>query len=385
MTDSIALGQPTVGDEELAAVAEVFRSGWLAGQGPTNRLFEEEFAAALGVEHVVALSNCTAALHLALLASGVGPGDEVIVADHTFPATAHAVLFTGATPVFADVLADTGCVDPDAVAALVGPRTVGVVAVDNAGLPADYEPLAEITSRHGLFLIEDAACAAGASYRGVPAGRLAPVACFSFHGRKGITSGEGGALVTNDAALATRVRSLSAFGIESALTRAGERGLPVPSFTGLGYNYKLSDIAAAIMRVQLWRLPALVARRREIASLYRCLLDGVTVPVEPPDRTHAWQSYVVVLPDSCDRGEVAARLREQGIGCNIGTYACHLQPVYGSTQVCPVSRRLFEHGLALPMHANLSDADVERVARAVEGALCAQCCSPAEPGSSRPT
>lgn len=385
MTDSIALGQPTVGDEELAAVAEVFRSGWLAGQGPTGRLFEEEFAAALGVGHVVAVSNCTAALHLALLAHGVGPGDEVIVADHTFPATAHAVLYTGATPVFADVRADTGCVDPDAVAALVGPRTVGVVAVDNAGLPADYQPLAAVTARHGLFLLEDAACAAGASYHGVPAGRLAPVACFSFHGRKGITSGEGGALVTDDASVAERARSLSAFGIESALTRAGERGLPVPSFTGLGYNYKLSDIAAAIMRVQLWRLPALVARRREIAALYGSLLDGVTVPVEPADRTHAWQSYVVVLPAECDRGAVAARLREQGIGCNIGTYACHLQPVYASTRACPVSRHLFEHGLALPMHANLSDADVERVARAVKGALCARCCSPVEPGSSRPT
>ncbi|HVV25322.1 MAG TPA: DegT/DnrJ/EryC1/StrS family aminotransferase, partial [Pseudonocardiaceae bacterium] len=343
MTDSIALGRPTVGADELAAVAEVFRSGWLAGQGPACRTFEDEFAAAIGAAHAVAVSNCTAALHLALLTHGVGPGDEVIVADHTFPATAHAVLFTGATPVFADVLPDTGCVDPAAVESLVGPRTVGVVAVDNAGLPADYAELADVTGRHGLFLVEDAACAAGATYRGRNAGTLAPIGCFSFHGRKGITAGEGGMFVTDDAGLAARARSLGAFGIESALTRAGERGLPVPSFTELGHNYKMSDIAAAIMRVQLRRLPDLLARRRRIAAAYRELLAGLPLrlPVEPADRRHAWQSYVVVLDDDVDRGAVAGALRGAGIGCTIGTYACHVQPVYASRQDCPVSRHLF--------------------------------------------
>src|SRR6266567_7827638 len=198
-SDNIALGQPTVGDEELAAVAEVFRSGWLAGQGPACRTFEAEFAAAVGVEHALAVNNCTAALHLALLLHDVGPGDEVIVADYTFPATGHAVLYTGATPVFADVLPDTWTVDPAAVAAAIGPRTVGIIGVDAAGLPADYAPLRELADRHGLFLVEDAACSAGATYQGGNAGTLAEIACFSFHGRKGITAGEGGALVTNDA------------------------------------------------------------------------------------------------------------------------------------------------------------------------------------------
>lgn len=371
MTDSIALGQPTVGEAELAAVAAVFRSGWLAGQGPACRTFEDEFAAAIGVRHAVAVSNCTAALHLTLLAHGVGPGAEVIVADHTFPATAHAVRYTGATPVFADVLPDTGCVDPAAVAALVGPRTVGVIAVDNAGLPADYAELTDVTGRHGLFLIEDAACAAGATYRGVPAGRLAPVACFSFHGRKGITSGEGGALVTDDPHVAADARRRHAFGIESALARAGERDLPVPSFTELGHNYKLSDIAAAILRVQLRRLPELLDRRRKVAAAYGELLAGLPLrtPVEPADREHAWQSYVVVLDDGVDRGAVAAALRDRGIGCNIGTYACHLQPVYAGRQHCPVSRHLFEHSLAIPMHANLTDAQVERVAAELRAVL----------------
>ncbi len=371
-SDNIALGQPTVGDEELAAVAEVFRSGWLAGQGPACRTFEAEFAAAVGVEHALAVNNCTAALHLALLLHDVGPGDEVIVADYTFPATGHAVLYTGATPVFADVLPDTWTVDPAAVAAAIGPRTVGIIGVDAAGLPADYAPLRELADRHGLFLVEDAACSAGATYQGGNAGTLAEIACFSFHGRKGITAGEGGALVTNDAVFAAKARKLHAFGIESALARAGDSGLPVPSFTELGYNYKLSDIAAAIMRVQLRKLPSLLDRRRKVAAGYHDLLAGVPgmrLPVEPADRDHAWQTYTVLLADDVDRGEVAGHLRQRGIGCNIGTYASHLQPIYDSTADCPVSRQVFEHGLAIPMHANLTDEQVERVATALRSAL----------------
>lgn len=372
MSDSIALGQPTVGQEELDAIAEVFRSGWLAGQGPTSRKFEAEFAAAVGVEHVVAVNNCTAALHLAMLVHGVGPGDEVIVADYTFPATGHSVLYTGATPVFADVDLATGCVDPAAVKALIGPRTVGVIAVDNAGLPADYARLAEITAKHGLFLIEDAACSAGATYQGRNAGTLAEIACFSFHGRKGITSGEGGAFVTSNAEFAAKARKLHAFGIESALSRAGDDTLPVPVFTELGYNYKLSDIAAAIMRVQLRRQPTLIDRRRKVASAYAdqlADLPHVVLPVEPADREHAWQAYAVRLVDGVDRGLVATKLRERGIGCNIGTYASHVQPIYGETRPCPVSREIFETSMAIPMHANLTDEQVDRVAGTLRDVL----------------
>jgi dTDP-4-amino-4,6-dideoxygalactose transaminase len=371
-TSSVPLGRPSLGPEELAAVDEVFRSGWVAGVGPACRAFEAEFAAACGVGHAVAVANCTAALHLALLAAGVGEGDEVIVADYTFPATGHAVLYTGATPVFADVRADLGTVDPAAVAALIGPRTVGVIAVDAAGMPADYAELGELASRHGLFLVEDAACAAGSTYRGRPAGSLAPVAAFSFHGRKGITCGEGGALVTDDAQLAAKARKLAAFGLESAWTRAGCTELPVPVFDEAGYNYKLSDLAAAVMRVQLRRLPELVGRRRAVAEAYGELLadvDGIALPAEPEDRTTSWQSYLVTLGDGVDRGRVAAFLREQEIGCNFGTYASHVQPVYGPCAPCPVSADLFRRQLAVPMHAELTDAEVERVAVALRKAV----------------
>lgn len=372
MSDVIPLGQPTVGAEELAAVAEVFESGWLAGQGPACRAFEAEFAAAAGTDHALAVNNCTAALHLVVNALGAGPGDEVIVADYTFPATGHSVRYTGATPVFADVRPDTWTIDPQAVAAAITPRTVGVIAVDSFGQCADYDELAQITGKHGLWLVEDAACASGATYHDRPAGSFGNAACFSFHGRKGITAGEGGAVTTADAGLAASVRKFHNFGIESALSRAGETGLPVPVFDALGYNYKLSDIAAAIMRVQLRRMPELIAARRTAAALYDELLDGiegVTTPYAAPDRGHVWQSYVITLDAEIDRGAVAQSLRESGVGCNFGTYSSHVQPVYSSASVCPVSADLFMRHLAIPMHANLTSADVERVAEALRTAV----------------
>jgi len=363
--ETIPQVRASLGEPELAAVAEVFSSGWPAGQGPKGKALEIELARRHGVGGAVALSNCGAALHLAMLALGVQPGDEVIVADYTFPAPAHAVRYVGAIPVFADVRGDTGTVDPQAVADLIGPRTVGVIAVDTLGLPADYAEVRSITDRYGLFLVEDAACAVGATYRGVEAGALAPVACLSFHGRKGATSGEGGALLTADPALAADARLRSSFGIGSIFEQAQVVGLPIPVFTEIGHNYKLSDIAAAIMLVQLGRTGELLDRRRAVAARYAELLadeELLTVPLVPQDRTHAWQTYRVTLDPGVDRGAVAADLRAQGIGCGHATWACHLQPVYETKRACPVSADLFQRDLAIPMHAELSMSQVERVA-----------------------
>jgi dTDP-4-amino-4,6-dideoxygalactose transaminase len=370
--DTIPLVHASLGEQELAAVAEVFASGWPAGQGPRGKALESELIARYGVGDAVAVSNCGAALHLALLALGVTPGDEVIVADYTFPAPAHAVRYAGAVPVFADVRADTGTVDPKAVADLIGRRTVGVIAVDTVGLPADYAELASLTSRHGIFLVEDAACAVGATYQGAPAGALAPVGCLSFHGRKGATSGEGGALLTADPAIGADARLRSSFGIGSIFEQAQVVGLPIPVFTAIGYNYKLSDIAAAILQVQLHRIGELLQRRRVVAARYAHLLadeELLVLPHVPPDRTHAWQSYLVTLDPVVDRSGVAADLRAQGIGCGHGTWACHLQPVYGTTRSCPVSADLFHRNLAIPMHAELSPDQVERVAEALRAAV----------------
>ncbi len=372
MMDPIPLVHASLGEKELAAVAEVFRSGWPAGQGPIGQAVETELADRYGTEGAVVLSNCGAALHLGLLALGVGAGDEVIVADYTFPAPAHAVRLVGATPVFADVRADTGTIDPDAVADLVGPRTVGVIAVDTVGLPADYTELKAITDRHGLFLVEDAACAVGATYKGRPAGALAPVACLSFHGRKGVTSGEGGALLATDPALAADARLRSNFGIGSILKQSRVIGLPILEFTEIGYNYKLSEIGAAILQVQLGRIGELLDRRCAVAARYAELLadeELVTVPHVPQDRTHAWQSYALRLDPSVDRAAVAGDLRGQGIGCGHGTWACHLQPVFETTRSCPVSADLYRRHLAIPMHAELSVSQVERVVETLRTTL----------------
>lgn len=368
MNAPIALGQPTVGAEELDAVRKVFESGWLSGAGPTCKAFEEKFTRTSGVAHTVATSNCGSALHLAQVVLGVTPGDEVIVGDYTFPATGHSVMWSGGTPVFADVRPDIWSVDPDAVEAAITERTVGIIAVDPFGQPADYDELRAIADKHGLFLIEDAACASGASYKGRPAGSLADIACFSFHGRKGITAGEGGALATDNAEWADQARKLHTYGIAPALSREGAATLPVPSFDALGYNYRMSDVQAGIMLAQLDRLETLVKNRRAVAAGYKELmgdLDAVELPFEAPDRVHPWQSYVIAVDPALDRGAVALELRARGIGCNFGTYASHVQPLYGEQPPLPVSADLFARHIAIPMHANLTEDEVQRVADSV--------------------
>lgn len=364
----VALGQPTVGEEELAAVAEVLKSGWLAGAGPTCKKFEERFAKAVGTEYALATTNCGTALFLGLTVLGVKPGDEIIVGDYTFPATGHAVLQAGATPVFADVRPDIWSADPKQVESLITDKTVGILAVDVAGQPGDFDEYREIADKHGLWLFEDAACSAGGTYKGRPAGSLADMAAFSFHGRKGITAGEGGALVTDREDLINHARKLHTYGIEPAFSREGSNELPIPEFHEAGYNFRMSEIQAAIMNVQLDRLPDLMSARRSVAKRYHEAFDdlaGVEVPTVLPDREHPWQAYILTIAPNISRGEVAMKLRAKGIQCNFGTYASHVQPVYGKNEHLPVSADIFQRHLAIPMHSNLTDHEVERVTTAV--------------------
>lgn len=368
---AVPLTRPSTDDAELAAVAEVLESGWLAGQGPRGAALEDGFRALTGRRHAIALNNCTAGLHLALAGLGVGPGDEVLVADYSFPATGHAVLYTGATPVFVDVGPD-GTVDTDLVAAAVTPRTRAIVAVDALGMPADWDALEEIAVGRGLRLVEDAACAAGGTYRGRPCGGFGDVAVFSLHARKGITCGEGGVLVTDDEELAGRVREASCFGMRSAFVRQNAATLAVPSFTALGWNYKLSDILAAVACVQLGKLDGFLTRRRAIAARYHELLadlPGVSPPVVPAGREPTWQTYAVTIEEPHDRDAAAATLKARGIGCTIGTYAMHREPVYGPARACPVSERLFRRHLALPMHPELTEEEQDRVVDALRAHL----------------
>jgi perosamine synthetase len=372
MNRTVALGAPTVGQEELDAIREVFESGWLSGAGPSCLAFEAEFADVAGVPNVLSTSNCGSALHLAQLVLGIKPGDEVIVGDYTFPATGHSVMWAGATPVFVDVRPDIWSIDPAQIEAAITPRTVGIIAVDPFGQPADYDEIRAIADRHGLWLIEDAACATGATYKGRKVGSLADVTAYSFHGRKGITSGEGGALASPDAELVARARKLHTYGIAPAITREGMATLPVPAFDELGYNYRLSDVQAAIMRVQVRRLPELLASRNRAAKQYGELLGDVEqigLPVALEDRTHPWQSYVITVGAELDRGSVAVALRAAGVGCNFGTYASHLQPLYGEQRPLPTSADHFARHIAIPMHANLTEDDVAYVADVVRSVV----------------
>lgn len=372
----IPLSRPSTDETELAAVAEVLQSGWMAGQGPHGTRLEEGFKKLTGRAYAIAVNNCTAGLHLALAGLGLVAGDEVLVADYSFPASGHAVLYCGATPVFVDVCEDTGTIDPNLVEEAITPRTRGILAVDALGTPADWNELQEIADRHGLFLVEDAACSVGAVYSGRPCGSFGNVSVFSLHGRKGITCGEGGVITTDDAELAARVRAASCFGMESAFSRQSAGTLALPTFAEIGYNYKLSDVLAAVAVVQLGKLEAFLERRRALAVRYGELLSavpGIETPVVPPDRLSAWQTYAVTVTEPLDRDAIAIALRARGVGSTIGTYAMHLQPVYGLAPAsCPSSQRLFERHLALPMYVGLTDDQQDLVVQILASIVAEQ-------------
>lgn len=362
---NIPLTRPATDEVELAAVAAVLESGWLAGQGPQGALLEQEFADLTGRAHAIAVNNCTAGLHLAVRALGLDAGDEVLVADYSFPATAHAVLYAGGVPRFVDVRADTATMDPASLIERITPQTRGIIGVDALGVPADWDQLEKVAADHGLWLLEDAACSVGGSFDDRPCGSFGDVAVFSLHARKGITSGEGGVIVTDDADLAASMRSASCFGMRSALARQDAATLNLPDFPELGYNYKLSDILAAVARVQLTKLDGFLAERQRLADRYAELLrdvPGVSAPTVPDDRRSTWQTYAVTVDAGVDRNQVIVDLRARGIGCNIGTYALNGQGVYGDERRdCPVSDDIFDRHLALPLFPGLSDVEQEQV------------------------
>ena len=303
----IPITKPYLGEEEAQAAAEAIRTGWIA-QGPLVARFEEAIAARLGVAHVVATSNCTTSLHVALLCSGVGPGDEVICPSFSFIATANAVLYTGARPVFVDIDPRTYNIDPAAIEAAITPRTKAIIPVDQIGLAADLDAVLEIAERYHLRVIEDAAPALGATYRGRPVGAISPVTCFSFHPRKSITTGEGGAIATNDADLAARARVLRSHGASvSDLARHSATSVIIEAYEELGYNYRMTDIQAAIGLEQLKKLDAILVRRRELAERYntRLLRDSWRHAAVCAGRRATYLS--VVLRASRSRSDSIAR------------------------------------------------------------------------------
>ncbi|MGW6934454.1 DegT/DnrJ/EryC1/StrS family aminotransferase [Lentzea sp. NPDC054927] len=370
----IPVMRPLLGEEEALAAAEAVRSGWVA-QGPRVRQFEEEFAASVGAAHGVAVSSCTTGLHLAVHLLGIGPGDEVVVPSLSFIATANAVRYTGATPVFADVEASTGNLSASTVEPVLTERTRAVMVVHQAGVPADVDALKALCEPRGIVVIEDAACAAGSTYKGKPVGTNALLAAWSFHPRKLLTTGEGGMVTTDDADWAVRLKRLREHGMSvSAADRHNGGSAVIEQYLETAFNYRMTDIQAAVGLVQLSKLDTIIARRRELAARYHELLEGtgVTAVGDPEYGTTNYQSFWIWLPEgSPDRQEILAGLAERGVSARRGIMASHLEPAYEGhpSAALPVTEAFTARTLILPLFHDMTESEQDTVVSALSETL----------------
>jgi perosamine synthetase len=369
----IPIAMPLLDEDEADAAREAVLSGWVS-QGPQVAAFEREFAALVDAPFACAVSNCTTALHLALTAIDIVPGDEVITASHSFIATANCIRYCGATPVFVDIDPETYNIDPARVAEAITPRTRAILAIHQMGMPCDLSALVALAKRHDLILIEDAACAAGSQIRideqwdriGRPHG---DIACFSFHPRKVITTGEGGMLTTSHAAFDAKFKLLRQHGMSVPDTvRHGSAQVIFEDYVCVGYNYRMTDMQAAVGRKQLTKLPDIVARRRAIASRYAELLgniEGLRLPFEPDWARSNWQSYCVRLPDRVDQRAVMQSLLDRGIATRRGIMCSHREKPYAGEK--PIhdlrqSELAQDHAILLPIYAQMTEENVLCVA-----------------------
>jgi dTDP-4-amino-4,6-dideoxygalactose transaminase len=358
-------------EEERAAVAAI-RSGWVT-QGPKVAEFEQAVARYCGAQHAVAVSNCTTALHLALLVAGVGPGDEVICPSMSFIATCNSIRYTGATPVFAEVDPQTYNLDPDAAAAKMTPRTKAILVVHQIGLPAEIDRFAALADAHGLAIVEDAACAIGSGYRGRNIGSHSDLVCFSFHPRKVITTGEGGMVTTQRADFAERLRLLRQHGMSvSDAVRHSSRQVVNEQYLHVGYNYRMTDIQAAIGIEQMRRLPWIVERRRTLAARYTLALQRhpwLRAPLVPDGAEPNFQSYAVqLLPGApLSRDGLMQGLLEQGIATRRGIMLAHLEPACADLPATslPRSESASSSSLLLPLFPQMTDAEQQQVIAAL--------------------
>ncbi len=369
----IPYGRQWVDEEDIASVVEVLRSPWLT-TGPKVEEFERAVATLVGAEHAVAVSSGTAALHAAMYAIRVGPGDEVILPPMTFAATANAVLFQGGVPVFVDVEPDSLLIDPQKVEDAISSKTKAVVAVDYAGQPCNYHELRSICEEHGLVLVADACHSLGGSYRGNPVGSLADLNVFSFHPVKPITTGEGGMVTTNNPEFAERMRRFRNHCISTDYRQREKEGSWFYQVTDLGYNYRLTDIQAALGISQLKKLPAWIERRQEIARIYTEAFANIG-EIEPlreqSDIFHAYHLYVV----RCERrDELFSKLRSKGIGVNVHYIPVHLHPLYrerfGTGEgLCPLAEEAYREILSLPVFPAMRQDEVSKVIETLLGIL----------------
>jgi perosamine synthetase len=371
----VAFSRPYFGEAEALAAAAAVRSAWVVG-GPRLAEFEQRFAAVCGAKHAVGVSSWTTGAFLVLHAWGIGPGDEVIVPSLTFIASVNVIRHVGATPVFADVDPGTYNIDPEDAARKITSRTRIIMPVDQLGLPCDIEAFNALARRHGLRVLDDAACAFGSRNDGRPVGSLADVTVFSLHARKVITTGEGGMIVTDDAALAERLRRLRHQGMSlSDFARHDAAPTVFESYPEIGYNFRITDIQAAIGLAQLDRLDEILERRRRVAERYEAAFANhpvIQAPHVPPQMSPNWQSYqIMVRPGAAvDRNAVMDSLHANGIPTRRGVMASHLEPPYRSMgAVLPNTEMLAAQTLQLPMHPALDFAQQDRVLAALEAAV----------------
>jgi perosamine synthetase len=382
----IPIIRPWMDEREADAARRPILSGWIT-QGPEVAAFEREFAALTGAAHACAVSNCTTALHLALRAVGVSTGDEVITVSHSYIATANAIRYCGAIPVFVDIQPGTFNMDPSLIEAAIGQRTKAILCVHQIGMPCDLPAILKIARHHNLPLIEDAACAIGSEIFfngawekiGKPHG---DIACFSFHPRKVISTGDGGMLTTSNAEWDARFRLGRQHGMSVPDTvRHGANKVIFESYPELGYNYRMTDIQAAVGREQLKRLPEIIQRRRDLAARYELLLrdvPGLRLPTEPAWARTNWQSYCVALPEACDQKAVMQQMLDRGIATRRGIMCSHREPAYqrepwrcaGPHETClQQSEWAQEHTIVLPLFHQMTESDQNRVAEGLREAV----------------
>jgi perosamine synthetase len=369
---SIAFAKPSFGPEEAEAAAAAVASGWVVG-GPRLLELEKAFTDLCQAKAAVGVSSWTTGGFLVLKALGIGPGDEVIVPSLTFIASVNVIVHAGATPVFADIDPLTYNIDPDDVARRITPRTKAILPVDQIGLPCEIEDIRALADRHGLTVIQDAACSIGSRFRGRPVGGLAPITIFSLHARKVVTTGEGGMIVTDDEALASRLRRLRHQGMSlSDFERHGASPTQFETYPEIGYNFRLTDVQAAIGVVQMRKIDALIARRRAIAERYNAALANsplLAAPHVPDHVTPNWQSYQVRVREGArlSRNDIMERLHALGIATRRGVMASHLEAPYREQAPrLPHTEATAASTLQLPLFPDMSDEDVDAVIEALE-------------------